>query len=150
LPNGYNSGILTFSNQNTLIDSASKGQLVHEWFHQYQYNQNFVEAGIGLGFEAFCNKILGPVFDGKQDAGYRFGDYRQANALLNVYQTLDDLPNLESMAQLVGQFAELYDMLKTKGSSKLDRKCYEIIWTILKVGGDSIIPFAVKIGLNNI
>jgi hypothetical protein len=39
---------------------------------------------------------------------------------LNTYQTLDDLPNLESRAQLVGQFAELYDRLKTEGSSTLD------------------------------
>jgi hypothetical protein len=126
-PNGVSgsfvNGTIIFDNKDlpTMASSENKGIMVHEFFHQYQYKKNLFGATLGLALEALRNKILGPLFEGgRQDEGYRFGDYTNANALLNVYQTLDDLPNYESRAMLVGQFAELYDRLIMEGSSKLN------------------------------
>jgi hypothetical protein len=109
LPNGYASGIITFNNQNTLRDSFSKGGLLHEWFHQYQYEDQAILARLNLLGEMLCNKIFG------NDEGYDFGDYTMVS--LSKYDTLENIPTYEGRAQLVGQFAQLYDQFEINPDS---------------------------------
>ena len=97
---------------------------VHELYHQIQYNQNPL-CQIGLIKEFFLNKqmakngsIIGyephslhdggiyntPIYDGKTVDNYTY----KYGWNLSKYNTLDDLPFLESQAQFVGDYAELY------------------------------------------
>jgi hypothetical protein len=106
----------------TMLNSETKGNFIHEFFHQYQYKTEGVFAVLGLFGVMLYNKVLPG-----DNSGYIFGSYTHPNALLNIYQTLKDLPNRESRAQLVGEFAMLYDRLKTYGKGVLDDRAQNAV-----------------------
>jgi hypothetical protein len=102
----------------TLDSAENNGNFIHEIFHQYQYSKHPIGAAVGLFFEMISNEVARKLTPSRSETGYdidntsyRFGDYMHPNALLNSYQKLDDIPR-EAQAELVGNFATLYSMLK--------------------------------------
>ena len=79
---------------------SDKGRntLLHEVFHQVQYSKSK-----GSFLKLAGEQVLYTVF--KEDV-YALGDYRYTD--LSQYANLGEMPYLESQAQMVGKFAELY------------------------------------------
>jgi RHS repeat-associated protein len=132
-----------------LDNARNKGNFIHEIFHQYQYSKHPVRAAVGLFFEMISNEIVRKITPPEKKVGYsidntsyRLGDYRHANALLNSYQTLDDIPK-EAQAELVGNFAELYSLLKD-GRNLNDRQANAIRQSARIMKNSGINSYAVE------
>jgi hypothetical protein len=91
---------------NTLTTRNGVNLLLHEIFHQYQYEND--PGAISLIGDFFGN--LGKEF---KDSTYAQGSYKYTD--LSTIMKLSDIKSREGQAQLVGEFAELYWVRETGG-----------------------------------
>jgi hypothetical protein len=84
---------------NSITNRNSVNTLIHEFFHQYQY-ENIQGAALFLINELLYNNNM-PY----ENSTYATGDYRYSD--LSKVNFLSELP-LEGQATLVGDFAELF------------------------------------------
>ena len=106
----------------SLKTSRGKNDLIHETFHQVQFMFNSAIPSIiplvGIGESAWDKLGMEQLLFATGFDVYSFGDYRDYD--ISIYSCLNDIPFLEAQAQLVGNYAQLYD--NAKNGIKLSEK----------------------------
>jgi hypothetical protein len=113
--------------ESPLNTGEGQNKFIHELFHQIQYS--FRPGPMLLGDSAFEDLIGERVDELNGIAVYAAGNFRKTD--LNIYNSLKDMPFLESQAQMVGDFAELYS--HAKAGNKLNDNQAKAIKQMAKI-----------------